>query len=228
MVICNVPCSMQHALSTLLTYPGSCKKELFCIPVFARKISLIFLIIYQLTCQWVLANLTQLSLWSLLTGPWMTELSSFNQFGTKSEPFSQFAHRFHRDQTVFGFFRPLRTLIQITHTNLHLFWSDHAKTSLVDDCAWGTQGVQLLDRSDPGLVRAIRFRRMWKVGTPAFDAECSKLSHLMACMSNLCRHLNLPILRDLHRPPHFKHWSVLNSKLFVAGSVRVWTVQLCS
>ena len=31
----------------------------------------------------------------------MTQLSTFNQFGTKSEQFSQFAHRFHRDQTCF-------------------------------------------------------------------------------------------------------------------------------
>ena len=32
-----------------------------------------------------------------------------------------------------------------------------------------------------------------KVGTPAFDAEYSKLSHLMARMSNLCNHLRLPM-----------------------------------
>ena len=49
------------------------------------------------------------------------------------------------------------------------------------------------------------------VGTPAFDAECSELAHLMAHMSKLCKHLNLDW------PPHFKHWSGLNSKLFVCG-----------
>ena len=107
-VICNILYSMQHALLTLSAYPVSCKKELFHIPVFGRKISLIFLIIYQLTCQWVLANLTQLSLWPLLTGPWMKQLFSFNQFGAKSEQFSQLAHRFHRNQMYFGFFWPLR------------------------------------------------------------------------------------------------------------------------
>ena len=42
------------------------------------------------------------------------------------------------------------------------------------------------------------------VGTPAFDAECSELAHLMACMSELCKHLNLPMPKELHRPPHFK------------------------
>ena len=55
------------------------------------------------------------------------------------------------------------------------------------------------------------------VGTPAFNAECSELAHLMARMSELCKHLNLPMPKELHRPPHFKHWSALNSKLFVCG-----------
>ena len=43
------------------------------------------------------------------------------------------------------------------------------------------------------------------VGTPAFNAECSELAHLMACMSELCKHLKLPMPKELHRPPHFKH-----------------------
>ena len=43
------------------------------------------------------------------------------------------------------------------------------------------------------------------VGTPAFNAECSELAHLMACMSKLCKHLNLPMPKELHRPLHFKH-----------------------
>ena len=43
------------------------------------------------------------------------------------------------------------------------------------------------------------------VGTPAFDAECSELAHLMACMSELCKHLNLLMPKELHRPLHFKH-----------------------
>ena len=43
------------------------------------------------------------------------------------------------------------------------------------------------------------------VGTPAFNAECSKLAHLMARMSELCKHLNLPMPKELHRPLQFKH-----------------------
>ena len=43
------------------------------------------------------------------------------------------------------------------------------------------------------------------VGTPAFNAECSELAHLMARMSKPCKHLNLPMPKKLHRPPHFKH-----------------------
>ena len=70
------------------------------------------------------------------------------------------------------------------------------------------------------------------VGTPAFNAECSELAHLMARMSELCKHLNLPMPKELHRPPQFKHWIALNSKLFACGRfrflVRVWRMQLCS
>ena len=43
------------------------------------------------------------------------------------------------------------------------------------------------------------------VGTRAPNAECSKLAHLMAHMSELCKHLNLPMPKELHRPLHFKH-----------------------
>ena len=43
------------------------------------------------------------------------------------------------------------------------------------------------------------------VGTPAFNAECSELAHQMARMSELCKHLNLPMPKELHRPPQFKH-----------------------
>ena len=43
------------------------------------------------------------------------------------------------------------------------------------------------------------------VGTPAFNAECSELAYLMAHMSKLFKHLNLPMPKELHRPLHFKH-----------------------
>ena len=39
----------------------------------------------------------------------------------------------------------------------------------------------------------------------ACNAECSQLAHLMARMSELCKHLNLPMPKELHRAPHFKH-----------------------
>ena len=48
---------------------------------------------------------------------------------------------------------------------------------------------ELLDSGDCG-----------SVGTPAFNAECSELAHLMARMRELCKHLNLPMLKELHRP----------------------------
>ena len=43
------------------------------------------------------------------------------------------------------------------------------------------------------------------VGTLAFNVECSELGHLFAHMSELCKYLNLPMPKNLHRPQHFKH-----------------------
>ena len=56
------------------------------------------------------------------------------------------------------------------------------------------------------------------VGTPAFNAECSELAHLMAHMSELCKHLNLPMPKELHRPPAIQ---ALNCSKFY-----LWQVQL--
>ena len=67
------------------------------------------------------------------------------------------------------------------------------------------------------------------VGIPAFNAECSELAHLMACMSELCKHLNLPMPKELHRPRTSSNEVLLIlNYLVVAGSVRVWRMQLCS
>ena len=134
----------------------------------------------------------------------MTQLSSFNQFGSKNEQFSQFTHGFHRNQTCFGISDV--SDIEITQ-NLYLYLSDlimpkpvflmtvqeaHKEYNSVIDQIRAK--YKLLDSGECGLV-----------GTPAFNAECSKLTHLMPHMSDLCRHLNLPIPKELHRPPHFKH-----------------------
>ena len=43
------------------------------------------------------------------------------------------------------------------------------------------------------------------IDTFLFKAELCELAHLMARMSKLCQCLNLPMPKDLHRPPHFKH-----------------------
>ena len=39
------------------------------------------------------------------------------------------------------------------------------------------------------------------VGTPAFNAECSELAHLMARMSELCKHLNPPNAQGTSQAP---------------------------
>ena len=42
-------------------------------------------------------------------------------------------------------------------------------------------------------------------GTPAFDAEACDLANLLACVSELCKKLNLPMPKELYRPMFFKH-----------------------
>ena len=64
-------------------------------------------------------------------------------------------------------------------------------------------------------------------GTPAFDAEACELANLLACVSQLCQKLNLPIPKELYRPRFFKHWRIFGSKLQAGSLVRVWRMQLC-
>ena len=42
-------------------------------------------------------------------------------------------------------------------------------------------------------------------GTAASDAEACELTHLLACVSELCQKLNLPPPKELYRPTVFKH-----------------------
>ena len=132
----------------------------------------------------------------------MPELSSFNWFGSKNKQFSQFAHIFHRDQTCLASSTSL-TLKLLTNFYLSdlimpkpvflmtVHEAHKEYNSLIDQIQ---AKYELLDSGECG-----------SVGTPAFDAECSKLAHLMAHMSELCKHLNLPMPKKLHRPLHFKH-----------------------
>ena len=42
-------------------------------------------------------------------------------------------------------------------------------------------------------------------GAPAFDAEACELANLLACVSQLCKKMNLPTPKELYRPTFFKH-----------------------
>ena len=147
----------------------------------------------------------------------MPKLSSFNWFGGKKEKFSQFAHIFHWDKTCL-YFELLSTLLTYKlHWNYSISWSVMPKPVFL-------MTVQEAHKEYNSLTDQIRAKyelldsgECGSVGTPAFNAECSELAHLMARMSELCKHLNLPMPKELHRPPHFKHWSALNSKFYICG-----------
>ena len=54
---------------------------------------------------------------------------------------------------------------------LHWNYSiSQAKSSLFDDCAGGSQGVQLLDWSNMSQVRAIRLRQVWVSWHPSIQS----------------------------------------------------------
>ena len=75
--------------------------------------------------------------------------------------------------------------------------SDHAQTGLLADYAGGTQGVNSLIDQIWDKYELLDSGECGSVGTPAFNAECSELAHLMAHMSKLYRHLNLPMPKKL-------------------------------
>ena len=59
-----------------------------------------------------------------------------------------------------------------------------------------------------------------QVDTLAFKAESCELAYLMAHMSNLCKHLNLPVLKELHRP----HTSSIEDTFHIKITV-LWQVK---
>ena len=135
----------------------------------------------------------------------MTQLSSFNQFGSKNDQFSQFILRFRRDQTCFG-------ISDIFNIEITVYEAHKEYNSLIDQIR---AKYELLDSGEGEVV-----------GTPAFNAEYSKLAHLLACIGELCSHLNLSMSKELHRSLQFMHWRVLNSKFVCDRFSRVWRMQL--
>ena len=147
---CNIPCSMQHVVSTPSTYPGSCKTCFSHKPVFGRKISLIFPIIYQI------AHLHNLPSFPLI----FADNTLDDLFSSLGGYFEIISHSW------------LLNFIETRHASFDPFYItlksiSHAKTSFLVNCAGGTQGVQLLDWSNKGQIRAIRLRQVWVTWHPS-------------------------------------------------------------
>ena len=160
-----VACSMQH-VSTVSTYPGSCKTCFSRIPVFGGNFLLIFPIIYQIA---------HLHNWPTMT--WSSTLFTL----CRHLPWMGFPACMYRQcqhTPDFQSIWPVRYLNFTPMSKCNMFWlyqlNQHwnylqgilsrsfTKVSLLADCAWGTQGLyNSLDWSDSGQVWAIRFRRVW-------------------------------------------------------------------
>ena len=177
-------------------------------PVFGRNFLLIFRIIYQIVDQ-------NLALWCLPTAaldyqnyPVLTGLAiKMSNSLSSLIDFREIRPVWHFDTSNIEITQNIFTvsdLIMPKPVYLMTVHEAHQEyNSLIDQIR---AKYELLDSGECG-----------SVGTPAFNAECSELAHLMARMSELCKHLNLPMPKELHRPPQFKHWIALNSKLFACG-----------
>ena len=201
---------MQHAAWTFwpLQHTLDLAKLLFSQTSFGGKIPLIFPIIYQIVDQ----NLSPLIFADSCPGyqnyPVLTDLAvkMTNSLSSLID-FRKIRPVWHFDtsdiEITYKFIFTVSDLIMPKPVYLLTVHKAHKEyNSLIDQIR---AKYELLDSGECG-----------SVGTPAFNAECSELAHLMARMSELCKHLNLPMPKELHRPLHFKHWSALNSK-FICG-----------
>ena len=131
------------------------------IPVFGGKVSLIFPIIYQTVDLKLICIVGQPDLINHLFLPISTLDDIFTHFGGFVSSF-MVSWLLNLIETRCISFWLISTVLTLQIALKLLNYSiRHAKTSLFDDCAGGSQGVQLLDGSNQGQVRAIRLRRVW-------------------------------------------------------------------
>ena len=117
--------------------------------------------------------------------------------------FPQFALKFHCVKMSFGCIDSVN--IEITFKLSYLLYIHHAQTSLLDDCAGGTQKYNSLMDKIRAKYEQLDSGESGSPGTLAFDAEACELAHLLARVSELCIKLNLPTPKELYRPTFFKH-----------------------
>ena len=147
-----------------MIHPGSCKSCSSRIPVFVRKVLLIFWIIYQIAHLYNWPNWPNEPFDLCQYLPWMTQLLTLGDF------FSSYCGHVDSDlrQNVFLF----GSYWQCPHTRLQIKILNPSCliTCLLDDCAGGSQGVQLLDGSNQGKIWAIRLRRVWDSWHPSIQS----------------------------------------------------------
>ena len=113
------------------------------------------------------------------------------------------------------------TSSSVTLIYLAFFYFKCSLIPLVHSVCYGGLGLPNLNLNFTWM-RLLVSGECGAVNTPAFNAECSKLVHLIAHMSELCRHWKLPIPKELHRPTHFQAMKPLfESKLQYCGRFRV-------
>ena len=137
----------------------------------------------------------------------------WDTLGVHCSMLSQFPLKFYWVQTCFGWYlEPLNTiywsnfsLVMPKPVYLMTVQEAHQEYTSLTDKIWAK--YEQLDSGEFG-----------SPGTPAFDVEACDLANLLACVSELCKKLNLPMPKELYRNTFFKHWRHFGSKL-KAGSL---------
>ena len=211
---CNILCSMQHVVLTPLTYPGSCKSCFSHIPVFGRKVFLIFPIIYQTVDLKLICIIGQPNLInSLIFVDIYPGSHIYSLWGFLFQFHGQLALKFHTEQTCCFFWPFWHTkYIKITQSvmpkpvYLLTMQEAHKEYSSLTDQIRAKYGQ--LDSGEYGAV-----------GTPAFNTEACGLVNLLAHVSQLCQKLNLPTEKELYRPIFFKHWRHFSDQNYTGQAV---------
>ena len=187
--------SKQHASSTSSTYPGSCKICFFRIPVFGRKVFLIFPIIYltvdlKLICIIGLSDLINSLIFADSCAGW----HNYSLWGLLFQFHGQLALKFHWVKMCASSTSSTLQIIEITQSVMpkpvYLLTVQEAHkeyNSLMDQIR---AKYKQLDSGKYGAV-----------GTPA-----CVLANLLTHVSQLCQKLNMPPPKELYRPTFFKHW----------------------
>ena len=202
--------SMQHALSTPSTYPGSCKTYFLCIPVFGRKSFLMFPIIYlrvslRSNLYICLSDLVN----PLISADIYPGWHNYSLWGLLFQFRSQLALKFHWVKTCL-YYELLSTLL-----TLHLNRSVMPKPVFLMTVQEAHKEYKSLTDQIRAKYKQLDSGKYGAVGTPAFNAEACELANLLAHVSQLCQKLKPATSKGIIQAHIFQALKMLFGSKFI-------------